>query len=242
MEPAQTREVDAAKQREFDLYSESYQEMLSDPMRDRFADADSEFFHTRKRDLILSYLKKHVPDRQHLSYLDVGCGFGQLMSLFRGDFARIAGCDVSEGMIGHASGLDVRLQNQPCELPFESAAFDIISAVCVYHHVAKPDRMALTVEIARVLKPRGIFVVIEHNPYNPVTQIIVARHPIDRDAQLLSPRAMRSLLPDAGLAPCSTSYFLYFPEKIYNRGGAAVEHWLSRVPLGGQYAVFSRKL
>lgn len=242
MEPAQIREIDAAKQREFDLYSESYQEMLSDPMRNRFADADSEFFHTRKRDLILSYLKKHVPNTRHLSYLDVGCGYGQLMSLLRANFARIAGCDVSEGMISHASGLDVRLQKQLCELPFESAAFDVISAVCVYHHVPKPDRMALTVEIARVLKPGGTFVIIEHNPYNPVTQMIVARHPIDREAQLLSPRATRSLLPGAGLAPWATSYFLYFPEHIYNWGGATVEHWLSRVPLGGQYAVFSWKV
>ncbi len=226
---------------EFDHYSRSYEKLLSDPIRDRFAAAGSEFFHIRKRDLIRSYFREHGTNTSELSYLDVGCGQGKLLSLLSGDFARVAGCDISQGMIGHASGLEVRLQKDPYNIPFEAAEFDVVSAVCVYHHVPKTSRTALTLEIARVLKAGGTFVIIEHNPHNPITSLIVSRSPIDRDARLLSPREARAFLSDAGLVQVATSYFLFFPDSVYNSGGAALEHWFSMFPFGGQYAVFGRK-
>ncbi len=226
---------------EFDHYSQSYDKLLSDPIRDRFAVVDSMFFHIRKRDLIRSYFSERTTNTKELSYLDVGCGLGDLMSLLRGDFSRVAGCDVSQGMIGRAAGLEVRLQKDPCSIPFEAAAFDVVSAVCVYHHVSECDRIALTREIVRVLKPGGTFAVIEHNPYNPVTRLIVSRSPIDGDARLLSPRETRVLLSNAGIVSNLTSYFLFFPDWAYNHGGAAVERWLSMFPFGGQYAVFGKK-
>jgi SAM-dependent methyltransferase len=177
-----------------------------------------------------------------MSYLDVGCGQGKLISLLGGEFARVAGCDISEGMISHASGLEVRLQQDPCSIPFKAAEFDVVSAVCVYHHVPETDWMALTCGIARVLKPGGTFAVIEHNPFNPVTKLIVSRSPVDRTARLLSPQLTRTLLFQAGLIAKSTSYFWFFPERAYQKGGAAVERWLAKVPLGGQYAVFAQKV
>lgn len=228
-------------QPEFDHYSRSYDKLLSDPIRDRFAAADSDFFHIRKRDLIHSYFRQHGTNTSGLSYLDVGCGQGKLISLLRGDFTRAAGCDISQGMIGDASGLEFRLQKDRCNIPFKTAEFDVVSAVCVYHHVPGADQIALTLEIARVLKPGGTFAVIEHNPYNPVTRLIVSRSPIDRNAQLLCPRQTRALLSDAGLIPVATSYFLFFPDRVYNSGGAAVERWLSMLPFGGQYSIFCRK-
>lgn len=227
-------------QPEFDHYSQSYEKLLSDPIRDRFA-ADSSFFHLRKRDLIRGYFRRHATSTSELSYLDVGCGHGKLMSLLREDFTRVSGCDVSQGMIDRASGLEVRLQKNPCNIPFKTAEFDVISAVCVYHHVSGADRVALTLEIARVLKPGGTFAVFEHNPRNPVTRLIVRRSPVDRDARLLTPRQTKALLSGAGLITVATSYFLFLPEFAYNSGGAVVERWLSMLPFGGQYAVFGRK-
>src|SRR5579864_4580295 len=38
-------------QPEFDRYSPSYEELLKDPIRDRFTAGESAFFHVRKRDL-----------------------------------------------------------------------------------------------------------------------------------------------------------------------------------------------
>jgi SAM-dependent methyltransferase len=226
---------------EFDDYSQSYEELLSDPIRNHFGSGDSDFFHERKSDLIRGYFRQRKINMSDLSYLDVGCGQGKLISLLSGDFARAAGCDVSQGMIGHASELEVRLQENPREIPFKAAEFDVVSAVGVYHHVLTADRIALTCAISRVLKPGGVFIVIEHNPLNPVTKLIVGRSPVDRYAQLLGTREAKALLSIAGFVSIATSYFLFFPKSVYKTGGAAVERWLSILPFGGQYAVFGRK-
>lgn len=226
---------------EFDQYAASYDQLLSDPIRDRFVGADSDFFHRRKRDLLRSYFRRSATDTSEMSYLDVGCGQGKLISLLHGDFARVAGCDVSSGMVAQAQGFDLRLQTDPCRIPFDTCEFDLVTVVCVYQHVSVNDRGALTREIARVIKPGGTLIIIEHNPYNPVTRLIVSRTPVDRDACLLSAKEARALEVDAGLTPTATSYFLFFPEFIYKYGGAAVERGISMCPLGGQYAAFAKK-
>ena len=42
---------------EFDQFSESYPQLLRDPIRDRFAPGGTEFFHLRKRDVIGNYFR-----------------------------------------------------------------------------------------------------------------------------------------------------------------------------------------
>lgn len=224
---------------EFDNYAATYEELLKDPIRDGFA-GNPAFFHLRKRDLIRDYFKRNAVDTRRLSYLDVGCGKGELMSLLAGDFGRVAGCDPSAGMLESVHGADVRVQQHPERIPFDDAQFDFVTAVCVYHHVPVAARAALTREVRRVLRPGGIFAIIEHNPWNPATRLIVRRTPVDADAILLYAGETQSLLLGAGLAIRATSYFLYLPEGIYRLAGA-VEDLLRRVPLGGQYAVFGRR-
>jgi SAM-dependent methyltransferase len=221
---------------EFDNYAPSYEELLQDPIRDGFA-GSSEFFHTRKRDLIRDYFRRREVDTRKLRYLDVGCGKGELLSLLAADFNYVAGCDPSSGMLQPMEGADLRVQENPERIPFDNAEFDFVTAVCVYHHVSLAARAALTREIRRVLRPGGILAVIEHNPYNPATRLIVSRTPVDAEAILLRSAETRSLLRNAGFSIDRESYFLFLPEKVY-RHLAALENLLRHVPLGGQYAVF----
>lgn len=223
---------------EFDRYSGSYEDLLKDPIRDSFA-GSSAFFHIRKRDLIRDYFQQQQRDTHQLRYLDVGCGKGELLSLLGRDFAYAAGCDPSSGMLESAHESEVRLQDHPARIPFEDAQFDFVTAVCVYHHVPPAQRPALTSEVRRVLRPGGIFAIVEHNPWNPATRLIVSRTPVDADAILLPHSETRLLLEDNGFSIDSTSYFLYLPQKLYYRA-AVIERLLHRVPLGGQYAIFGR--
>jgi SAM-dependent methyltransferase len=228
-------------QPEFDRYSPSYEELLKDPIRDRFMAADSKFFHERKRDLIRAQFRSMQVDTAPLSYLDLGCGKGELASLLRHDFHRVAGCDPSAGMLSFAEGVETRVQDDAGKIPFAAGEFDFVTAVCVYHHVPPAARLALSQEVSRVLKPGGIFAIIEHNPYNPVTRKIVSRTPVDADAILLKAGETCQWLGQAGFKPRSPQYFLYFPESIYRRGGQQIEGFLYALPLGGQYAVFAVK-
>jgi SAM-dependent methyltransferase len=228
---------------EFDALSGAYEELLRDPIRDRFVAGTPEFFHLRKRDLIRAYLRSRRIDSRRLAWLDIGCGKGELLTLLREDFAAVAGCDPSAGMLEagglRAAGIETRLQREGERIPWDDAQFDVVTAVCVYHHVPLAMRDQLTAEVRRVLKPGGLFCIIEHNPWNPATRLIVSRTPVDADAILLRSAETRSLLRRGGFRVDGQEYFLYFPEAIYRKAGK-LESALRHVPLGGQYAVFGR--
>jgi SAM-dependent methyltransferase len=223
---------------EFDRYAPSYSELLDDPMRNLFAH-DPLHFHRRKWLLIRTLLKRFGVAAETQRWLDVGCGQGQLLELAGGNFREAAGCDPSAVMLPRYPSFTMREQPSQVELPFDDESFDFVSAVCVYHHVGTGARALLANEIKRVLVPGGLCCIIEHNPWNPVTQAIVRRCPVDVDAELLSARATRKLLENSGFEVLATDYFLFFPERLFNH-----LHWveekLHRLPFGGQYVSLAR--
>jgi len=223
---------------EFDQYASDYDALLRDPLRDRFTQS-IDFFHRRKWILIHRFLEKHRFPAANSAWLDVGCGRGELLGFGRSTFARAVGCDPSKQMAGAAS-LEVYHQPLPDVLPFPDASFDFVTSVCVYHHVPEESRIPLTREVSRLLRAGGLFCMIEHNPFNPVTQLIVKRAPIDRDAHLLTARQARRYLNFCKLETLDLAYLLYLPERLFDKA-TGLETALAAVPLGGQYAVFSRK-
>ncbi|MFZ0590558.1 MAG: class I SAM-dependent methyltransferase [Bryobacteraceae bacterium] len=229
---------------EFDGYSGSYEDLLKDPIRDRFTGEASEFFHVRKRDLIRDYFRSRSVETRKLRYLDLGCGKGELIRLLQNDFAQVSGCDPSAGMMAAGGlkdrGIETRVQEPNGGIPFENAGFDFVTAVCVYHHVPPQYRRNLTAEVKRVLRPGGVFAIVEHNPYNPVTRLIVSRTPVDADAILLAPGETSQLMQSEEMRIDDRQYFLYLPENLYRKFGVLERILGSWVPLGGQYAVFGR--
>ena len=224
---------------EFDAYAGDYAELIRDPIRDRFA-ASSRFFFERKLEIIQAFYRRQGMDTRKHAWLDVGCGQGDLMKVAAAHFKSVAGCDRSQEMLKACSPFEVRHQVADEQLPFEDSRFDFATVVCVYHHVPEEERLTLTRDVMRTLKPGGVMCIIEHNPLNPVTRLIVSRTPVDADAHLLRAREAQRLLLAAGARILDSRYFLYFPQSIY-RLLAPAERLLSSVPLGGQYGVFAQK-
>lgn len=222
---------------EFDQYANEYSKLSTHPIRDAMGTA---FLHERKWMLLQDFYRKSGIATGALRWLDVGCGKGELLRLGKSSFESVAGCDLSEGMLEDCRDLEVRVQEGPERLPFGDREFDLETAVCVYHHLTIDQRTPVTREIVRSLRPGGIFCIIEHNPYNPMTRYLVSRIPVDANAILLTPGTTRKLMQQAGLEIIKTIYFLYLPEKLY-RSFSIVESALPWFPMGGQYAVFGRK-
>jgi SAM-dependent methyltransferase len=223
---------------EFDQYAHSYADFLDDPLRGRFA-RDPLHFHRRKWLLIQKLLKRAGMDPPKSRWLDVGCGQGSLLEVAGKHFSHASGCDPSACMLASCGSFSVREQSSPLTLPYEDSSLDFVTSVCVYHHVHGRDRALLTREIRRVLAPGGLYCIVEHNPWNPVTRTIVGRCAVDVDAELLAARSASRLLEAAGFESLRISYFLYLPERLFDRFGAT-ERVLERLPLGGQYALLGR--
>jgi hypothetical protein len=75
---------------------------------------------------------------------------------------------------------------------------------------------------------------------NPVTRLIVSRTRVDATVILLHAKEGRNLASQAPLRTLAQEYFLYFPKPVYRVVGA-LERWFARIPLGGQYVIFSEK-
>lgn len=223
---------------EFERYASSYEELIDDPLRNRFAQTPNHF-HARKWAVLRRLLTSAGADSSMLKWLDVGCGRGELLEIAGANFASASGCDLAPSMLPPNTSFRVYEQRSPGHLPFNDRTMDLVTAVCVFHHVHGRNRRMLLNEIRRVLRPGGLCCIIEHNPFNPITRSIVKRCPLDAEAALLTARDVVDLLQLSGLERIKKEYFLYLPEPLYRKFGP-VEQVFSRIPLGGQYAVLAQ--
>jgi ubiquinone/menaquinone biosynthesis C-methylase UbiE/uncharacterized protein YbaR (Trm112 family) len=103
--------------------------------------------------------------------LDDGCGTGAFLEFVRRralPVERYVGIDVSRGMLRHAkrrldsTGTSHRLVlADACRLPFAAGTFDVVYARSLLHHL--PDPALGLREIARVLAPGGVAVMLDPN-------------------------------------------------------------------------------
>jgi 2-polyprenyl-3-methyl-5-hydroxy-6-metoxy-1,4-benzoquinol methylase len=218
----------------FDQYASNYRNVVQRAID--FAGLEYEFF-VKAKARIIKRLAARFDRAANVSLLDVGCGVGALHDHLGGTFARICGVDVSEGSIKAAKERHPDFEYRVMEgnqIPYPAAAFDIVTAINVLHHVDPEARSDFVLELKRVIRPNGLACIIEHNPFNPLTRLVVLRCPFDRDAHLLRAAQANRLLEAAGFAHVRASYFLLTP--LSSAAARRLERWLSALPLGAQFA------
>ncbi len=112
-----------------------------------------------------------IPLRQSMRVLDLGCGtaaLGAAMAERVGAAGQIHGLDLSERQLAHArrkvSGLQTPFefhQGSMGKLPFEDATFDAVVSSLAFHAVSPQVRRDALRETARVLKPHGLFALVD---------------------------------------------------------------------------------
>ncbi len=166
--------------------------------------------------------------------LEIGSGVGLLTQRLRPLLTAVWGIDSSISSLAHAAPPRARLIAADGQrTPFADESFDLVIAVCVLHHVPVEGRAAFLAEAARITRRGGVVLLCEHNPWNPLTRVVVGRCELDRDAVLLTQREARRRLTAAGLFGIRSRYILFFPWR------GAFWRWLEAhlawLPLGGQY-------
>jgi SAM-dependent methyltransferase len=222
---------------DFDRHAESYQEAV-----DRASGVSVEKLAAEKARMILKVLSDCVGEPKQVRVLDIGCGIGLIDQHLDGGVADLCGVDTS------LRSLELARTRAPAtrfvhydgaRLPFLDLSFDAVFTSCVLHHVPPAARRGFMAEMLRPLRAKGAVIVIEHNPFNPVTRRSVSRCAFDADAVLLRSRETMRLMAEAGAAVVGRSYVGFSP--IRNALVERAEHAISWLPIGAQYCVWGIK-
>jgi SAM-dependent methyltransferase len=219
----------------FDTYKTSYEHVVQNSIA--FSGLKHDFFLAAKVVQLEQLFARHFGVGRP-SVLDIGCGVGRMHPMLAPLVDRLAGTDVSTASLDRARHDNPRVDYRPAQgviLPWEDVLFDATLAVCVLHHVEISARAPFIAEMKRVTRPGGLVIIIEHNPFNPLTRLAVARCPFDVDAVLLRHGEARDRLGAAGLRDVESRHFLIAPSLA--QPVLRLERLVASLPLGAQYIV-----
>lgn len=111
--------------------------------------------------LLTKLVAARIPEKA--SVLDLGCGRGNfVVDELRSRIGDIIGIDADESATtSNVSAQRVVFGDIQQRLPFADASFDCVISLWVLEHIANPD--AVFAEVARVLKPGGLFAFVTPN-------------------------------------------------------------------------------
>ncbi len=108
-------------------------------------------------------------DQRRSTLLDIACGTGRLLRQLRLAWPalNLTGLDLSQAYLDETARYLAPLRparliaGNAESIPLPSASQDIVTAVFLYHELPPDIRRRVTAEIARVLKPGGLFVFVD---------------------------------------------------------------------------------
>jgi SAM-dependent methyltransferase len=237
----------------FDSYAKSYENVHDQNLVP--LGAESREFLNAKLNWCARFATKHIKPAPARTFLDYGCGTGRFGHEFYKYFDQCwgyVGVDSSAASIKEAQeqcALESCQRSHSNKSPVfvrldswnqSAAQYDFILSACVFHHI-EPDRRQLVLRrLWDGLRKRGVIVIWEHNPWNPVTRRIVEDCPFDRDARLLSIAEMIRLWRETiDNGETGYQFVTFFPGML--RGLQPMEHLLAWLPLGGQWVFWAKK-
>lgn len=108
-------------------------------------------------------IAKHDPQLRNPRILDFGCGWGRIARFLPQLTAveNIYGTDVDAGLIqvcqDHLHASNYTAMTSGAALPYPDAMFDVVLSNSVFSHLSEASHRFHVAEIARVLKPGGLF-------------------------------------------------------------------------------------
>lgn len=207
-----------------------------------FSGVEQSFFTKGKSRRLLEILRRRGETPMQTRLLDIGCGVGLIHRYAAPELREIVGVDVASEALARARRSNPGVTYRPQDggaLPVESGSFDAAATICVMHHLPPRQWASFVAEAWRALRPGGLLMVFEHNPWNPLTRLAVARCTFDFDAVLLSPPRLAGLLREGGFVDVACEFMFFTP--FANRFVQGLEAGLRRVPAGAQYVAVGRR-
>jgi len=117
-------------------------------------------------------------DQRALSLLDIACGTGRFLSFVKDNYPRlnVTGLDLSPAYLDEARrnlrpwrGADFIRANAE-SLPLDDASQDVVTSIFLFHELPPKVRRTVIGELARVLKPGGVAVIVDSLQFGDIPQ------------------------------------------------------------------------
>ena len=224
----------------FDTHAGSYAAQVQSSIA--FGRREHQFFTARKVEVLVQLLTRWIGDAATSSVLDVGCGIGLTDALLAPRVGSAFGIEPAVDALCEATARGTGVSyaaGDARQLPYADASFDAAVAICVFHHIDPDDRGVVVAELRRVVRPGGLVVIFEHNPFNPATRVAVSRCEFDEGVQLLTQGASKRLLAGSGLDLVEARGIIYTTSDA--RWASSLDRALGPIPFGAQYYVVARR-
>jgi SAM-dependent methyltransferase len=223
---------------EFDVYQTDYKEKIDEAIG--YTGKSQSFFTQVKAEYLSELFGRKFGRDSQIEVLDIGCGNGTIhpMLLERRPGIRLCGADVASSFIEEARADNPQVRYEiydGARMPYADAQFDAAFTICVMHHLRPAQWPGFLDEMRRVVRPKGLISIIEHNPFNPLTRRLVQTCPFDQNAVLLRPSKLGALVRRAGFQHVATRFIQFTPF-----GGSLFKRFdrlMGWLPLGAQYIV-----
>lgn len=140
--------------------------MRVDPYRN-IAGIYDRFFEPINRVVRQIALKMYTP-KKGMRILDVGCGTGLNLELYRQAGCETWGIDLSPSMLDVARDRLGRQANlyagDATDMPYTDRFFDLVVAMLTIHEMSKEIRQEVLCEMVRVVKPGGHLIITDFHP------------------------------------------------------------------------------
>ena len=192
---------------------------------------------------------------KEVCYLDFGCGNGRMlksllesnavMPLVEQGRLRLFGFDTSVESVNEARCLigddRVCLVSDLNHLPGD-IRFDFVICCHVFHHIPPAERAQTAAGLATRMNPLARLVIWEHNPFNPITRLLVKMCPFDDDVRLLTLNSTKALFGKNAFRFIQHAYVNVVPPGwLRLKALSTIEKRLMHSPVGAQYWVMFAK-
>lgn len=171
-----------------------------------------DFVHQRLDELALQFL----PYRKNNRLLDVGCGAGTLLQSARRAGWEAEGTEVSLPAVESVRNMGFSVfYGELAAADYAPASFDVVAAVEVLEHVPQP--LELMEEVARILRPGGLFWATTPHGCGLSARLIGTQWSVvypPEHLQLFSVRGIRTMLQRAGFSQIRTATNAMNPYEI----------------------------